>query len=100
MKKCTFYSLMRKDNRTQAVKHEGYTDGVYNYYNNGSARYPHWFAIEPSTGLSVVSDYTRKATAEQAHKRAEAVKETLKRKADVAAQLATLRAEAEAAQYV
>ena len=97
MKKCTFYSLMRKDNRTQAVKHEGYTDGVYNYYNNGTAKNPWWFAIEPATGLSVVSDYTRKAAAEQAHKLTGKVKERLQAMSGAVAEFTKYRAEAKTA---
>ena len=38
---------------------EGYTDTYFNYYKN---EYGQWFAIEPSTGLSVAQANTRKET--------------------------------------
>ena len=73
MKKHEFYSMMLKDNKKQAVKHEGYTDGVYNYYKGASQ----WFAIVPAVGLSVCQAYTRKEAAAQAHKLTQKVKERL-----------------------
>lgn len=52
MKKCTFYSLIYNGkNGAMAKKWDGFTDGTYNYYKNENNK---WFAIEPSTGLSVV----------------------------------------------
>ena len=66
MKKCVFYSSMRKDGKNQAVLHSGYTDGVFYYYKN--EKYCNiWYAIHPASGLSIAQDYTRKATAEKAH---------------------------------
>lgn len=63
MKKITFYSMVRENGAVIAKPHNGYTDGTYNYYRNGST----WFTIHPSNGLSICTDYTRKGAAEKAH---------------------------------
>ena len=58
MKKCKFYSLvMGKQHKPIAKQWDGYTDIYFNYYKN---EFGQWFAIEPSTGLSVVQANTRK----------------------------------------
>ena len=59
MKKHTFYSLILGTNhKPVAKKWDGFTDGKYNYYKN---EYNKWYAIEPTTGLSVInSRNTRK----------------------------------------
>ena len=62
MKKATFYSMVREDGQNIAKRQEGYTDGIFNYYRNGST----WFVIHPANGLSICTDYTRKAAAERA----------------------------------
>ena len=90
MKKYTFYSLMYKDNRTQAVEHEGYTDGVYNYYKNFST----WYAISPAVGLSVAMAPTRKEAATMAHKLTEKVKDKLKAMPDAVERFARARYDA------
>lgn len=59
MKKHTFYSLvLGANNKPVAQKWNGYTDNIFNYYRDNSGR---WYAIEPTTGLSVLSADTRKA---------------------------------------
>ena len=63
MTKLNFYSLMRVGGKAQAILHNGYTDGDFNYYKNGSS----WSAIHPLYGLSVASGATRKDAAEEAH---------------------------------
>lgn len=63
MKKTTFYSMVREDGHAIAKLHKGYTDGTYHYYKKDSL----WHAIYPGNGLSICSDYTRKAAAEKAH---------------------------------
>jgi hypothetical protein len=63
MKKTTFYSMVREDGHAIAKLQQGYTDGTFNYYKKDSR----WHAIHPANGLSICSDYTRKAAAETAH---------------------------------
>ena len=63
MKKTTFYTMVREDGKAIAKLQKGYTDGTYNYYKKDSL----WHAIYPGNGLSICSDYTRKAAAEKAH---------------------------------
>lgn len=63
MKKTAFYSLIMQKGGPAAVLQNGYTDGTYNYYKRGAQ----WNAILPAVGLSVCSEYTRKACAEKAH---------------------------------
>ena len=93
MKKNTFYSFMFMDNKKQAVKHEGYTDGTYNYYK--SENYCNtWYAVEPLTGLSVVNAPTRKEAAAQAHKLTEKVKERISNMQAVIDEFTRYRAEA------
>ena len=62
MKKHNFYTMVREDGQNIAKRQEGYTDGIFNYYKKGSL----WFAIHPSNGLAICSEYTRKAAAERA----------------------------------
>jgi hypothetical protein len=65
MKHCTFYSLVY-DGKTIAKLQNGYTDGLFNYYctkYNGSRT---WYAVEPSTGLSVATSNTLKEAAQKA----------------------------------
>lgn len=66
MKKYTFYSLVLGNNKKPvAKKWDGFTDGKYNYYKN---EYNKWFAIEPTTGLSIInSRNTRKECVNAAH---------------------------------
>ena len=63
MKKTTFYSMIREDGKAIAKRHNGYTDGTYNYYKKESL----WHAIHPVNGLSICSSHTRKEAAAQAH---------------------------------
>ena len=67
MKKCTFYSQVLNNNKIVAQLQNGYSDGYFNYYchtyNNGSKT---WFAIEPSTGLSITTGNTRKEAQQKA----------------------------------
>ena len=65
MKKIQFYSLMKKDNTTTAVLHNGYTDGVYNYYKSDYCGI--WYAILPVNGIAFAQGYTRKEAAANAH---------------------------------
>lgn len=63
MKRIDFYSMMFvKGGGVRAVLHHGYTDGVFNYYNNGGC----WCAIHKENGYSVLTETTRKAAAEKA----------------------------------
>ena len=64
MKKKSFYSLHRIDGELKAVWHEGYTDGTYNYYNNGRAA---WSAIHPATGIALAFAPTRKECVQLAY---------------------------------
>jgi ABC-type nitrate/sulfonate/bicarbonate transport system substrate-binding protein len=63
MKKANFYSMVREKGENIAKLQAGYTDGTYYYYKKDSL----WLAIYPGNGLSICSDYTRKAAAERAH---------------------------------
>ena len=63
MKKVLFYSLVREDGHAIAKRQAGYTDGTFNYYKKDSL----WLVIYTGNGLSICSDYTRKAAAEKAH---------------------------------
>lgn len=56
-KKCTFYSVITHGRKKKAVKHEGYTDGEFNYYKT---EHGYWYCIEPNTGLSIVCSESRK----------------------------------------
>lgn len=73
MTKTSFYSIMLKDKRKQAVLHHGYSDGTYYYFKADSST---WYAIHPLIGLSVAWGYTRKEAAEKAH--SECIKSGLK----------------------
>ena len=65
MKRISFYTLHKIDARpVEAFQHDGYTDGTYSYYRNGSRV---WFAVDPATGLAVATAETRKACAAAAH---------------------------------
>ena len=65
MKRISFYSLHRPDGLPlQAVMHDGYTDGKFNYYRNAAGV---WFAISPETGLSLTSGRTRRYVVEYAN---------------------------------
>lgn len=94
MKKHEFYSMMYKDGKRQAVKQEGYTDGVYNYYKSFST----WWAICPAVGLSVATAPTRKEAAAQAHKLTAQVGERLQNMTAAIEEFARCRYEAKAAQ--
>ena len=72
MTKTSFYSVMFKDNKKQAILHSGYSDGTYYYYRADSAT---WYAIHPLLGLSVASANTRKEASVQAH--SEKIREAL-----------------------
>ena len=64
MKKKSFFSIHRPDhNPTQAVLHEGYTDGRFNYYKGCAG----WVAVCPEIGLSVANAKTRKECVEIAY---------------------------------
>lgn len=65
MIKTSFYSIMMKDNKKQAILHHGYSDGTY-YYFKGEIGGT-WYAIHPLTGLSVANCYTRKEAQQKAH---------------------------------
>lgn len=58
MKKHIFYSLIYSQEKGGAIaqKQDGYTDIYFNYYKFKNI----WYAIEPSTGLSVATGNTRK----------------------------------------
>lgn len=67
MKKCKYYSIMMIDCKIIAQAHDGYTDGIFNYhctkYNNHCGT---WYAIEPTTGLSVTTGNTLKEARQKA----------------------------------
>ena len=63
MKKHSFYSLVLDNNfKPVAKKWDGFTDGKYNYYKN---EYNKWYAIEPTTGLSVINSRNTRKECEQ-----------------------------------
>ena len=66
MKKHTFYSLLMNGYKKEyAQKWNGYTDGTFNYYKN---EFGYWYAIEPTTGMSVINyRSTRKECENAAH---------------------------------
>lgn len=64
MTKTSFYSVMVKDGKKQAVLHHGYSDGTYYYYKS---EFDEWHAIHPLNGLSVGKGYTRKEAVKQAY---------------------------------
>ena len=70
MKKAKFYTLTQKNRKKIARKHEGYTDGTFNYYRG---EYGTWFAIEPNTGMSVCSDVLLKIVSARAHNMLETI---------------------------
>ena len=63
MKKHSFYSMMRRNGKNQAVLHNGYSNSTFYYYKN----YYHWEAIHPLCGLSVTSGQTLKEAAKNAN---------------------------------
>lgn len=74
MTKIEFYSLHGySDSNIVKVKHEGYTDGKYQYYKLGSV----WFAIVPGYGLSIAKGKTRKEAQAKAHEITEAIEKFL-----------------------
>ncbi len=65
MNKCSFYTLVRKNNKKAAeLIINGYSDGCYYYYKKDTAL---WFAIHPLLGLSIAQGNTRKAAQEAAN---------------------------------
>lgn len=91
MKKAIFYSQVRENGKIIAKQWTGWTDGIYNYYNNGG-----WFAIEPLTGFAVTTNHnTRKTCAENAHKLHEKVKLKIENSPEIIARFAALIEEAE-----
>lgn len=71
-KKCGFYTIRRDDKtgKPAAQRVDGYTDGIFNYYANGSK----WHAIHPVYGLSVAYASSRKAAQDKARKYTEQVR--------------------------
>lgn len=66
MKHCKFYSLVM-EKRPVAKLQDGYTDGLFNYYcSKYNTKRGIWYAIEPSTGLSVATATTRRDVARKA----------------------------------
>ena len=97
MKKAYFYSMIRKDNKTQAAPHNGYTDGLYYYYKSDSGLT--WYAIHPENGLSIATGATRKEAHEKATApgMAERIAEALKQQPQAAEAFQRLKTEAGAA---
>ena len=63
MKKCKFYSIVMGDKGKPIAKlQDGYQDEYWYYYHNNAT----WYAIEPSTGLSITTGYTRKEAQQKA----------------------------------
>lgn len=65
MKHCTFYSLIC-EKKIKAKLQNGYTDGLFNYYCTKYNGRRTWYAVEPSTGLSVAICNTLKEAAQKA----------------------------------
>ena len=64
MTKKSFYSMHRIDGEFKAVRHDGYSDGIYNYYNNGRTA---WNAIHPATGIAVAFAKTKRECVQLAY---------------------------------
>lgn len=94
MEKAFFYSMIRKDNKTQAAPHNGYTDGSYYYYKSDRGRT--WYAIHPENGLSIATGATRKEAHEKATApgMAERIAAALKRQPQTVTAFEKLKAEA------
>ena len=79
MRKETFYTMRRDENGVPcAVKVEGWTDGVFNYYKivNKYSEIASWFAIDPDCGLSICGMCeSRIKAANEAHNKIDAIKE-------------------------
>lgn len=65
LRKTQFYTIVRDGGKMIAQKQNGWTDNNFNYYENKSDN--QWYAIEPLTGLSICSSYSRKAVVELAN---------------------------------
>ena len=55
---------MKKDGEVGAYKHDGYTDGTFNYYRD---QFGWWYAIETESGMAACSDSTLKKAAPKAN---------------------------------
>lgn len=79
MRKETFYTMRRDENGMPcAVKVEGWTDGVFNYYKivNKYSQIASWFAIDPDSGLSICGMLSSKIKArDEAHRHIDAINE-------------------------
>lgn len=65
MKKCSFYTRKNKTGRTGGIveRVNGWTDGTYNYYKDGSI----WFCIVPDIGIAAATGYSRKDVVNQVY---------------------------------
>lgn len=70
MKKCTFFSLVKVDKKATLKQHDGYTDGVFCYYNIGGRGVTAWWhCIDPKTGYSLAAGATKAQAQERARER-------------------------------
>lgn len=76
---------MEKNGKKGVYKHNGYTDGTFNYYRD---QFGWWYAIDPESGAAALRNSTLKKTAAEANtprmlEAIERVKTTDKYKKDV-----------------
>lgn len=65
MNKCSFYTMIRKNNKIQAhLIINGYSDGNYYYYKQYGNL---WSVIHPLCGLSIATGKTREAARQMAY---------------------------------
>lgn len=68
MTKNSFLSIHKINGENFLISHDGYYDGVFNYYKTMYGTCCTWCAIVPGTGLAIISGVkTRKECAKLAH---------------------------------
>lgn len=91
---------MEKNGKKGVYKHDGYTDGTFNYYRS---QFDRWYAIEPNSGMSACDDVSLKIVSARAVNMLEAierVKTTDKYKKDVKKFQALVEREAKGAKII
>ena len=64
MIKSSFYTMVLKNNKKQAILVNGYSDGTYYYYKKDNG---FWSVIHPLCGLSIANGKTRKEAEQMAY---------------------------------